>query len=561
MKNKRMTLRALLTILIVLALAGCYGKGSETVKPTDSTVEKEENNPSTSSESQTLNLFAPYEIASLKTNGVIDRLSATIMMNIMEGLYRQDQNHKLTPGMAKDHEVSEDRKTYTFHLREDAKWSNGSPVTAHDFVFAWQRLLHPDTLSPYAFRLDSIVNATKIQDKDDELYGKVEELGVKALDDFTLEVKLENAIPYFIDTLTNAVFYPQNEEFINSQGEKYALEPENLIYNGPFVLDSWKHEEGWVLKKNPTYWDANAVKLEAINYKVVKEVSAAVNLYDTNTVDVTSLSSEFVDLYHDHPDFQTTMKIEVYFIRFNLENEYLSNTNIRKAIDMAWNKKESAEFILKNGSLPAYFLIPENLVSTSDGGDFRDKYGDLNSEGVEKAKEYWQTGLEELGTDSIELEFLSYDDGQRKSVAEYIKNQLETNLPGLTVKINQQPNKQKLDLETKQNYDMTHSGWGTDYPDPIELMSLHLSDGPFNWQSYQNPEFDQLVKKAQVDFSNLDGRLADLQEAERILIEQDTVISPMYQSSEAFLVKPYVKGFVAHPNSTYSYKWTYIEGK
>ncbi|MBY0124314.1 peptide ABC transporter substrate-binding protein [Bacillus sp. S/N-304-OC-R1] len=564
MKNSKSAIALLLSIFIVLALSGCYGKSNETSQTSTETETKgSSTNQSTSSniESQVLNLYASNEIPTLKTNGIIDGLSATVMMNIMESLYRTDPEQNLTPGIAEKHEVSEDGKTYTFHLRKDAKWSNGTPVTAHDFIFAWHRALHPDTLSPHSYEFDNIVNAVEIQDKNNELYGKVDALGVKAIDDYTLEVQLKNAIPYFLDTLTNIVFYPQNEEFVKSQGDKYALEPENLIYNGPFKLDSWKHEEGWVLKKNPDYWDAENVKLETINFKVVKDVSTGVNLYDSGSVDVTNLSSEFVDLYHDHPDLHSLLKREMYFIRFNLENPYLSNNNIRKALDMGWNKKEAAELILKNGSIPAYYLIPEKMVISANGQDFRSKYGNFNAEGIEKAKDYWQKGLEELGTDKIELEFLSYDDGQRKSVAEYIKNQLEKNLPGLTIKINQQPNKQKLALEGKQDYDMTHSGWRSDIADPTDFMSIHLSDGPYNWQSYKSEDYDRLVKKAQVDFSNLDERFANLQDAEKILIEEDTVISPMYQASDAYLVKPYVKGLVANPNSTYSYKWTYIEGK
>lgn len=563
MINRKIAISVLLSLLIALALSGCYGKSSDTTQPaaTPQSDGKDKNPASTTNESQTLNLYASNEIPTLKTNGVIDGLSATIMMNIMEGLYRKDPDQNIIPGIAKEHDVSEDGKTYTFHLRNDAKWSNGTPVTAHDFVFAWHRALHPDTLSPHSYELDNIVNAVEIQDKENELYGKVNALGVKALDDFTLEVKLKNSIPYFLDTLNNIVFYPQNEEFVTSQGDDYALEPENLIYNGPFLLDSWKHEEGWVLKKNPTYWDSQNVKLENINYKVVKDVSTGVNLYDSGSVDVTNLSSEFVDLFHDHQDLHSSLKREMYFIRFNLENKYLSNANIRKAIDMGWDKKEAAEKILKNGSIPAYYLIPEDLALAPDGKDFRSKYGNFNAEGSEKAKAYWQKGLDELGVDKVELEFLSYDDGQRKSVAEYIKNQLEKNLPGLTVRINQQPNKQKLELEGKQEYDMTHSGWRSDIADPTDFMSIHLSDGPYNWQSYQSADYDRLVKKAQVDFSDIDQRFADLQEAEKILIEKDIVISPMYQASDAYLVKPYVKGLVANPNSTYSYKWTYIEGK
>ncbi|MHC0551890.1 ABC transporter substrate-binding protein [Salinicoccus sp. CNSTN-B1] len=154
---------------------------------------------------------------------------------------------------------------------------------------------------------------------------------------------------------------------------------------------------------------------------------------------------------------------------------------------------------------------------------------------------------------------MSYDDDQRKSMAEYMKNQWEKNLPGLTVNINQQPNKQKLDLESQQDYDMSFSGWRNDLSDPVEFLNIHLSDGPYNWQDFENEEYDSLVKKAQTDFSDLDQRFADLQEAERILIDQETAISPIYQSANARLIKPEVNNFTAHPDNTFSFKWVTME--
>lgn len=556
-------------LLVTTMLTGCYGTSSTQSKPGQEAAKPEQpvstapaDAESSSGEPQVLNLIATSEIPTLKTNGIMDGLSATIIMNIYEGLYRLGPDNKPTPGVAERYDVSEDRKTYTFHLRSDAKWSNGTSVTAQDFVYAWGRALHPDTLSPHAYLMDDITHAKAIQEKGNALYGKIEELGVKATDATTLVVTLEHAVPYFLDLVTNSVYFPQNKEYIDAQKDQYALEAENVLSNGPFLLDSWQHEKGWVLKKNPGYWDAATVKMETINFNVVKDVTTGINLYETGALDVADLSSEVVDLYNTNPDFTTALKTEVYFIRLNQKNQYLKNVNIRKAIDMAWNKQQAAELVLKNGSIPAYFLVPKQFVFSPDGGqDFRDKYGDFNAEGKEKALEYWNKGLSELGVQKVELEFLSYDDESRKKVAEFIQNELEKNLPGLTVKMNQQPNKQKLALEGKLDYAMSFSGWRSGLQDPVDFLSVFLSDGAYNWQGFANDEYDRLIRLAMTDFSDIEARFRNMQDAEKILIDQEAVISPLYQAASARLIKPYVKGFVAHPSSTFSYKWAYIEGK
>ena len=556
MKNKMLILFTLLFTSLI-ALAGCYG-GEK-----NETTEKEETKGETTNEgiaeTSVLHLAVAGEIPTLKTNGQMDGLSQTIIQNIMEGLFRLDAQDRIIEGVVDTYDVSEDGKTYTFRLKKNAVWSNDEPVTAEDFVFAWKRNMDPETISPHAYLMGPVKNATAIQDVENKLYGKVDELGVKAVDQFTLEVVLDNSVPYFTELLTNPVFYPQNQAFLEAEGEKYALEPENLIYNGPFVLASWDHDQKWILKKNPKYWDADNVKIDVIDTRVAKDTATEVNLYETETIDVANLSSEFIDVFKDHEEYTTSLKSEVYFLRMNQKNPHLANVNIRKALDMAWDKEQAAEAILKNGSKAAYWLVFPGFVDTLDGGDFRDKFSDLNKGTIEEAQELWNAGLKELGVSEIKLELLSYDDGQRKSVAEYMKNQLEKNLPGLTITINQQPNKQKLALEDALDYDLSHSGWRNDIADPVEFLSVFLSDGPYNWQNFKSDQYDKYVKKAMVDFNDNESRLAELQEAENILIGQEAAISPMYQAGSARLIKPKVKGFTAHANSTFSYQWVTIE--
>ncbi|KOP84159.1 peptide ABC transporter substrate-binding protein [Cytobacillus solani] len=556
MKMNRIIL--ILMLFVSSLLAGCYG--GESKKSTSE--EKPNSSVDDNSSEQVLNLVEGGELPTLDTLGLFDALSSRTMNNIFEGLYRLDESHAPIPGMAESHELSEDGKVYTFHIRSDVKWSNGTPVTAKDFEYAWKKAINPETLSTYSYLFNDIKNAAAIQDSENSLFGKVEEFGIKAIDDHTFQVELDHPVPYFLSLITYPVFFPQNKEFAESQGDKYALEVENLIYNGPFVLDSWEHEVGWVYKKNPDYWDADTVKLDTINVKVVKEAATRVNLYDTGKIDLTEITSEFIDQYASTPDYSTLLKPEVFFIRMNQNNKYLANVNIRKAIDMGWDKKAAAESLLNNGSVPATYLVPKDFAFDESGKDFRAKYQGFNEEGVEKAKEYWEKGLKELGVEKMELEFLSYDSEERKRVSEYFKNQLETNLPGLTITINQQPNKQKLELESSMQYDLTYSGWGPDFQDPITFIDLYLSDGSYNWSNYVNENFDRLVMEAKMNPTDTAKRWENMQEAERILIEEDAAISPMYQSGLAQLKKPYVKGYIAHPFGVFaSYKWTYIEGK
>lgn len=548
-KSKLYLLCAFLVLLIFPILSGCSNESDVASS----------NSNGNNSEEQVINLAFNGELPTLRSNGQIDGLSSTMMSNIFEGLYRYDENSEPTEGVAQDYEVQEDGHLYIFNLREDAKWSNGMDVTAHDFVYAWRKALHPDTISPHANLLDEIENARDIQNPESDLYGEVEKLGVTAIDDYTLEVRLDVPIPYFNTLIIHPVFLPQNEEFVEKQGENYALEPEYLISNGPFVLDQWEHDDFWIIKRSEEYWDKESVKVDQINFNVVEDDATAVNLYEIGDIDVVNITSDFIDLFADDEDLNTSVENEMYFLRLNQENEFLANVNIRKAIDMGWNKEEAAETILKNGSKPIYYVIPEAFAEGTNGDDFREKYPTFNSEGIEKAKEYWEKGLEELGVDSIELELLSYDDEQRSTMAEYIQNQLQNNLEGLTIKIHQQPNKVKLDLEDKLNYDISHSGWRGSVQDPTYFLNIWVSDGPYNWQNFKNDKYDELVYKAETDLSDPEARFEDMREAERILIEEEVAISPMYQTGTARLIKPHISGFVAHPNNTFSYKWLYVE--
>lgn len=558
MTKKTKWLVVLLGLMLVV-LVGCYGKeDNSSSSPTGgNSTDKESTTDGDKAVGQELHLVAGGDLATMSSLGSVDALAVTAMNSVFEGLYRIGPENTPVPGMAESYEASEDGTVYTFKLRQDAVWSNGTPVTAHDFEYAWKRAINPKTQAIYSYLMLDIKNAASVQKEGDPLYGKVDEIGIKALNDYTLEVQLNAPIPYFLSLTTYAPFFPLNKEFTEAQGDQYALEAANMIYNGPFVMESWQHGQGWTFVKNGKYWDKDSVKLTKITQKIVKDTATAVNLYEAGEIDTAELSSEYVAQYKDSPEYSTFLKPNTYFIRMNHENKVLSNKNIRKAIDMAWDKQGFADVILQDGSIPAYYLVPLGLSTDEKGVDFREGNGDMNKTNVELAKEAWATGLKELGVDKVKLEFLTYDRAESKKAAEFIKNQLETNLEGLELTINMQPNKQKLALEGAVDYDLDYGGWGPDYQDPMTYIELFESTAYYNQSHYKNEKVDALIKKAKTT-SDVSERWLLMQQAEKIMMD-DFAFAPTFQKGISRLTKPYVKNLYEHPFSAdISYKWVEI---
>ncbi|MDP5273341.1 peptide ABC transporter substrate-binding protein [Chengkuizengella axinellae] len=553
----------LLTLMLVLSVfvAACSGGGEATPEETPAdegtTTEGEATTPEepASDVAQVLNVLETAEIPTMDTVMGTDAVAFEWGNAVFEGLYALGENAQPVPGVAESHEVSEDGKVYTFKLREDAVWSDGSQVVADDFIFTWQKVVNPETGSQYNFIMGDILNANSI------MAGEMtpDQLGVKAIDETTLEVTLEQPVDYFLSLTAFPVYFPQKREFVEAQGENYALEVENLLFNGPFVMTEWKHEEGWVLKKNPNYWDKDVVKLEEINIKVVKDVATGVNLYDTGKVDRAGLTSEFVDKYRNDPAFTTIEETVVFWFKMNQENEALANENIRKAIALGVDRQGLTDVILNNGSIPAYTAVPKGFVSHPETGEeFNDKYGNFYEFDADLALEHWNKGLEELGLTELSLEILGGDTETAKKSDAYFKDQLEKHLPGLTVTLLEVPFKQRLELDETQQYDLQVAGWGPDYLDAMTFVDLWVTGGGHNMMSYSNPEFDQLIEDSKTNLTGVE-RFEAMQEAARIVME-DAAFSPLYQRARAVLIQPYIKDMFVLPfGPDYTYKWASIE--
>ena len=552
MKKKYAWLLAL-SLVLSMFLAACSGgdkdKADNDKKPAEEKPEV----------AQELNFINGDTIPSMDPSMATDEYGIQFISTTMEGLYRLDEKGLPTDGIAKEHKVSDDGKTWTFTLREDAKWSNGDSVTAHDFVYAWQRAVDPATGSEYGpYMMGGVVKNANAVNKGEV---PVDQLGVKADGDYKLVVELENATPYFESLTTFATFFPLNQKFVEEKGDTFATSADTLLSNGPYKFSNWTSTaQEWELVKNETYWDAKAVKLEKMHYVVVKEAQTAVDLYEKGEVDRAGLSSDLVDQYSVHDDYTVEPDTSVFYIKLNqTKNPALKNVNVRAAISRAFDKQALVDEILNNGSIVANGLIPADFVPTPDGKDFREVSGDLVKFDKAEAKKYWDKALAELGTDSVEIEFLGGDTDVSKMMNQYLANQLTTNLPGLKVTLKEVPFKQRLALDTAMDYDMQFAGWGPDFLDPYTFMNLWLTDGGNNQMGFSNAEYDKLINETSTTLAlDQKKRFDNFLKAEKILFE-DAAIAPVYQKASAMLVSPKVQGVFTNAfGATYEYKWASV---
>src|SRR5699024_4277131 len=405
--------------------------------------------------------------------------------NINEGLYRGDENHEPQLALAETHDTNDDETVHTFTLR-DSNWSNGEKVTANDFEYAWKRTLEVSGHYSDMFVTANVKNAQAILDEEMDS----EELGVKAIDESTLEVTLESPNPLFKQLLTFPTFFPLYESFVEDACEQYGTEADKILFNGAFVLDSWKHDQGWVLKKNEDYWDADSVKLEEITVNVVKESSTAVNLWETGELDRVELSSSYVDEYEDDESYFTEERPSIVFMRVNHNEPAFKNENIRKAIDMAIDKEGLTGTILNDGSKPLNGLVPKDFsFSPNENEDFREINGEYNEGTSDEAQSLFEKGLSDLNEENLSFKLTVSDDEAHQKAAEFIKNQLEKNLTGMEVEIKKVPFEARLEQEKAVDYDMVISTWGPDYNDPMTFLDMWITDGSANRMDFSDEAY------------------------------------------------------------------------
>lgn len=502
--------------------------------------------------SSDMNIMLETPVESLDPQQAVDGTSFEVIANYTDGLMQMDADGKAIKALAESYELSEDGMTYTFHIREDAKWSNGTPVTAADFVFGWQRAVDPEVASEYSYMLSDIgqvKNAAEIiaGEKDKS------ELGVTALDDKTLQVELNVPVSYFLSLMYFPTFYPVNEEFFNSCGATFATSPETVLSNGAFILDSYEPAAtAFHLTKNADYYNADKVQLAGLNYQVIQDSQQALMSYQTGALDTTLVNGEQVDQVKDDPEFQAIGAGYLWYVTPNIGKvEALANLNIRMALTMAINRDSITEDVLKDGSTPTYTAVPPQFAAGPDGSDFAEDqtaFADVCAYDADKALEYWNAGLEELGVSELTFDMVVDADDAPQKVAQVLKEQWETTLPGLTVTLTIEPKKQRVQDLQDGNFELGLTRWGPDYADPMTYLGMWVTDNANNYGFWSNADFDAMIDECTTGdlCTDAEGRWAKMFEAEKIVMDE-AVIFPLYTQCNAEMMSSKVTGVEFHP--------------
>jgi oligopeptide transport system substrate-binding protein len=459
---------------------------------------------------------------SLATDGV----SFNIIANIMEGLTEFDENLNPKPAIAYKWDVSEDGKIYAFHLRKDVFWTDGKPVTAYDFEYSWKRLLNPHTAAEYAYFLYDILNAYEYNSgkiKDPEL------VGIKAISPDALEVRLKKPIVYFPSITTFMVTFPQRKDIIEKYGDRWT-EPENIITNGPFKLIKWRHEYQLILKANERYYGGRP-QVDTVKLFVVNERNTALTLYETGDLDMVSLPPEAIPSYRKSSEYKNIPLLRGYYYGFNIHKKPFDDVRIRRAFSMAINKDELPR-ILNGGEIPTDSWIPKGMLAHNP--EIGIKFNPDNAKKILSDAGY----SDGKGFPPITLIFNT--DPVNSLIAENIQAQWKRNL-NVEVKLDNQEWKVFLKRLKTDAPALFRLGWGADYPDPDNFMTLFTTDSGNNNTGWSNKRYDELIDTARGE-GNREKRINMYDEAQRILLEENIVIIPLFFTAQNVLIKPYVDG-------------------
>lgn len=573
-----MKLRKILAMVMALALlcatfAACgdtsgtsssAGTSSAASDSGDSSA-AEEGETATGGSGGTLNMRNTMEPTSLNTLLATYAYDFTPINAMIECLYRDDENDVPQPAGAETVDISDDKLVYTFHLREDATWSNGDPVVATDYEFAWQQALNPEVASDYAYMLYFIHNAEPY------FNGEVEwsEVGVKVIDDYTLEVTLDNPLPYATDLFAFPTLAPINQKFYEEVGaDKYATDAEYFCCNGMYELTEWSHNSEIVFEKREDYWNAAEVGPDKIVYKIITDSQAGLNSYLSREIDYTDLDSGEVVQQAEAAGFEVGVKParSSYYLIVNTEDEFMSNQNLRLALAYSIDKQALVDTVYQNDNQPMTSFTPPAIMGANDSsfqealvaerGEMYPGSGDL-----EKAQEYLQAALEELGctVDELNLSIDCADDSLRRNCATFLQEQWRQNLGIENIAVNSMQTKQVSANRQSGDYCMSLGGWSPDYNDAINFLDLWVTDGGNNDSFWSNEEYDNLIAQATAE-ADEEVRQQYLFDAEEILAAEMPVI-PLYWQCQNYSYNKdkIVDGAIITANQTTFYYATLAE--
>lgn len=491
-------------------------------------------NPNGQQQSKFMRYNSVKEPTSLDPSVGYDQPSYDVVNNFLEGLTRLDKNQNPAGAVAKDWKVSEDGKTYTFNLREEAKWSNGDPVSADDFIFAWKHMLDPKTASDAAFLAYPIVGAEEYNsDK-----GPADAIGLKAINAKTLEIKLKQPAPWLIGLLANPAFYPINKANAE-KNPKWFTDASTIVSNGPFKLTEWKHDSEIKLVKNDNYWDKNNVKLDGVIYKMIADGNTEYQLFQSGQLESSQLPADMSDQLFKEGKVKVNDSAGIEYYRLNTTKPPFNNLNIRKAFNLAIDRQKLVDLVQKRKEKPAVGLVSYGFKDPA-GGEFRDVGGTLMKTDTAEAKKLLEKGMQELGLTTfpeITLSFNSTDVNQKN--AEAVQAMLKDAL-GVNIKLASMDRKVLTENQKKLDYQISRSSWLPDFADPVNTLEIMVSDNSSNRTGWKNAQFDKLIKDSYNEPDNK-KRFTMMHEAEKILMDEQPII-PLYFYNSVRLEKDNVIG-------------------
>ncbi len=515
------TLALVLTVLVLAtSFAGCGATASSGPK------------------GGTLNWNLGNEPPELDPEITTDTNSFAILNATIEGLVRYDKDGKYTEGAASKWEVSADGLTYTFTMRKNNKWSNGEPVTAADFEYGIKRALNPETASQYAYILYDIKNA---QGANEGTVG-LDEVGVKA-DGETLTITLERPTPYFLSICAFGTALPCNQKFYEANKDNYGAEATALLYNGPFIIKEWAHEDHMVLEKNPNYWNKNAISLDKIQVYMIADNATAKVKFFNKELDLIGVPGtdfkEYTDKGYKLADYADGA---TFYLEFNTTDKLMSNKKIRQAFSYAVDRKAYVNDVQKDHCEPALAYVVPILPGKKD--TFRKEVGDLLKDNAPaEAKKLLEEGLAEVGMTLADAKFsIIMDEGDtQKTRGAALQDMWKKNL-GIEVELQQMPFKARLQKLTDKDFQIAFAGWGPDYNDPMTFLDVFLTGGGNNHTSYSSADYDKLIKDAKVEVDAA-KRMDMLYAAEKLLME-DMPIAPVYFRIRTWTAQEGINGVV-----------------
>lgn len=486
--------------------------------------------------SATFNVEA--EPTSLDPQLLTDTVGFQISDMAYEGLVRLNEKNEIVPSGAESWTTSEDGKVWTFKIRKGMKWSNGDDLTVHDYVRAMKRALEPATAAEYAFIMYYIEGAEDYNTGKSTDFNTV---GIKALDNDTLEIKLSKPAPYFIKTLVMPVYFPINEKALADNGEAYATEADKSVYSGPYIIKEWVHENKVVLEKNPNYWNKDNIKLDTLTALMVSDYDAATNLFENKELDLTKISIEKMENYKDKPELVKVPNGRVYYLAFNDTHPALKNIKVRQALALAINRDELVNNVLNGAGIKGSGIVANGMNGIS--GDFREEAGDLYEQYKDlDVKKLFDEGLKEVGMtpDQVQLTLTVDDKGLGKKEGEFYQAQWKEKL-GIDVNVEVLTYKERIARGNEKDFDIIRYAWGPDYADPMTYVEIFISTAKgINIAQYNNPEYDKLMLEGQTN-QNEAERIEAMKKGEKIVMDS-FIYSGLYYEIAMFIKNPNLEG-------------------